>query len=148
MRVSFNQLIGFAKRAAFREALVNGSWTSQLPPFSDVTGFHVYSDLDLILKLSAAEDGKTAYLNLQILQAYASAAEAVSDRSNTFILEVQGQRLHLFQQAETADDGALWQLIGACRVFHSLASAKIREIVPSQVFNIRMALDHGRAILI
>src|SRR5207248_11534684 len=139
--------ITFARRTEFDEAIRQQRWRSDEVPFSDTHGFHVYSDLDLRLVFAAAENEDSAYINLQILQAYATAAEAIARSSGLRILEVQGQRLHLFRESgEPRSDAE--QVVDACKVFHDLATKKIQEIRRTLPFTIRMAADYGRAILL
>lgn len=147
MRIPFHQLITFARRIEFDEAIRRRTWQPDEIPFSDTHGFHVYSDLDLRLVIAAAEDAKTAYTNLQILRAYATAAEAIGRSSGLRVLEVQGQRLHLFRESNAPRRDAQEVIVG-CKMFHHLATAKIREIKQDLPFTIRMAADYGRAILL
>lgn len=147
MQIPFAQLITFARRTEFDEAIRQQRWRSDEVPFSDTHGFHVYSDLDLRLVLAAAENENSAYINLQILQAYATAAEAIARSSGLRILEVQGQRVHLFRESGEPRREAE-QVVDACRVFHDLATKKIQEIRRTLPFTIRMAADYGRAILL
>src|SRR5438270_877146 len=99
MQVPFGQLITFARKIEFSEAIRRRVWQPDDIPFADTHGFHIYCDLDLQLILAAAENSDTAFINLQILQAYASAAEAVGHAARLKILEIQGRRLHLFRES-------------------------------------------------
>lgn len=147
MQIPVNQLLTFARRIEFNEAIRQRRWQPDDIPFSDTRGFHLYSDLDLQLVIAAAEDGDAAFINLQALQAYASAAEAVGRAAQLRILEVQGRRIHLFRESSApARDGQ--QVLDACKILHDLASVKIREIRGNLPFTIRMAVDYGRAILL
>jgi hypothetical protein len=147
MPIPFSQLITFARRIEFDEAIRERRWRPDEVPFSDTTGFHVYSDLDLRLVVAAAEDENTAYINLQILQAYAAAADAIAQSTGLRILEVQGARLHLFRESNQPKKDAE-QVVNACKIFHGLATSKIQEIRQTLPFMIRMAGDYGRAILL
>lgn len=147
MPIPFSQLITFTRRTKFNEAIRQGQWRPEDVPFSDTLGFHVYSDLDVRLILAAAENEDTAYINLQIIQAYATAADAIAQATGLRILEVQGLRLHLFRESKQPAKDAE-QVINACKVFHDLATTKIREIRRTLPFTIRMAADYGRAILL
>jgi hypothetical protein len=147
MKLPFNQLITFARRTEFEEAVRQRLWTPEDIPFADTRGFHVYADLDLKLLIAAAEDENSAYINLQILQAYATAADAVTRASNFRILEVQGQRLHLFRESNQPQTDSR-EVIDACKVFYGLATKHIKNVKRDLPFTIRMAADYGRAILL
>lgn len=147
MKIPLNQLLEFTKQATFSAAINAGRWEADDIPFTDSTGFHTYADLDLALELSAGDDA-AAFGNLQVLQAFASAAEAVGRVSGIRILEVQGPRLHLYLEAQVPTDADVRMLVQACRVFHQLATMEISQLVGDVDFSIRMASDHGRAILL
>ena len=147
MKISFNQLLGFSKRATYSEAINNRTWNASNTPYADTTGFHLYSDLDMQLGLIAGGEAAAAR-TLQILQCYAWAAEAVCEADWLRVLEVQGQRLHLFAETSDTSPENVQRLIRSCRVFHGLASREINQIVQDEPFNIRMAADYGRAILL
>src|SRR6266568_5137864 len=121
MQIPFGQLIKFARKIEFNEAIRQRLWQPDDIPFADTHGFHVYSDLDLRLVLAAAEDSDRAFINLQILQAYATAAEAVARTARLRILEVQGRRLHLFRESNEPAQEAQ-EVIDACKILHDLAT--------------------------
>jgi len=148
MQIPFGQLIAFASRRTFQEAIANRRWEVGEVPYSDVRGYHLYSDLGLRLAISAAESDEAAYRNLQILQAYVSAAESAGEVTGMTFLEVQGRRLHLFREAASADDELAEEVRRGCRAFYELARRKILDVAPGTEFTIRMALDYGRAILL
>jgi hypothetical protein len=147
MKIPLNQLLAFTKQATFSAAINAGRWDAREIPFTDTTGFHTYADLDLALELSAGDD-QASYRNLQVLQALASAAEAVGRVSGMRILEIQGQRLHLYLEAQIPREAEVRKLVQACRVFYQLATAEIGRLIGDTPFSIRMASDHGRAILL
>ena len=147
MKIPLNLLLGFAKRAAFDAAINEGRWDARDVPFTDTSGFHTYADLDLDLDVSAGDD-HAAFRNLQIFQALASAAEAVGRVSGMRILELQGQRIHLYLEAAIPTDATVRKLVEGLRVFYQLATAEIGRLVGDIPFSLRMAADHGRAILL
>src|SRR5579862_8850648 len=116
MKIPFHQLLNFSKIATFNAAISAGQFSITDPPYADTTGFHLYADLDMVLALSAG-DPEAANRNLQILQAFASAADAVFYRNGLQILEVQGQRLHLFLETDDTGEESTNGLIGDCRIF-------------------------------
>lgn len=147
MKVSFNQLLGLANRTEFSLANKEGRVQQADPPFADTTGIHIYSDLALPLKIAAGDDQDAVRL-LQILQRYAEAAALLRSRTGTVILEVQGPRLHLFREEPVLTSRTVEDVVTACRAFHALATAAIKPVAGTTAFNIRMAADYGRAIML
>ncbi len=148
MKVTFNELVRLASRRVYLETRQTRQWSQEEVPYSDTKGYHIYSDLDFRLIVSAPETVNSAYLNLQILQAYASAAESVSTLAEIQILEVQGQRLHLFRQADAPIPEITESMINACRVFYRIAIREIARFAGQEEFSVRMAADYGRAIFL
>ena len=148
MQIPFGTLVTFANKSAFTEAIRQRQWDASEIPFADVRGYHIYSDLGLQLEISAAENDQVAYRNLQIFQAYASAAEGAARAAGIRILEVQGRRLHLFRESIRAEASLTAEVLNACKVFFALASEQIGAIATGTPFTIRMAVDYGRAILL
>src|SRR4051812_36560177 len=118
MQIPFGQLIAFASRSTFQEAIANRRWQVDEVPYSDVRGYHLYSDLGLRLAISAAENDEAAYRNLQILQAYVSAAESAGQVTGMTFLEVQGRRLHLFRESASARNEFTEEMVHGCRAFY------------------------------
>jgi len=147
-RVSFNQLLGFTKRAILLEAYNAKTLGEGDVPFSDTQGVHIYSDLKLEMSLAAAEDEEGAYRNLQILQVYATAAESAAVPAGISILEIQGQRIHFLKEVESDGSVDLEALYAMCRIFHGVATREIGRLIGGTEFSIRMAADCGRAFLL
>ncbi len=148
---NLDQLIESTRRraisASFRALSAAGAMDIG-PIFADVTGYHVYADLDLNLGLSAAEDDANARLYLKILEDYADLADASAKESGARLLEVQGERLHLVLPAPAVTEDSLKWLF---RFSHSLTKAVYEQIKPLAGDHFRgfaMAADHGRAIVI
>ncbi|MFL6519707.1 MAG: hypothetical protein ACJ8NS_05760 [Chthoniobacterales bacterium] len=148
MKLEFSGLMDLASRESYLEARRQGGWPTSDLPYADTNGYHIYSDLDFRLIVAAPENVDAAYLNLQILQAYASAADSVTSRSNIRLLEVQGQRLHMFREAEAATAIVTQEIVEACKAFYRVAVRHITALAPENAFAIRMAADYGRAILL
>jgi hypothetical protein len=144
MRIPLKQLLGFTNRVAFSAAVSNRAWDIRQIPFTDTIGFHIYSDLAVELRRSAGDE-KAAAKYLHILQVYAKAAESVCESDWLRILEVQGGRLHLYAESSPAQ---VQRLIQSCRKFYRLATGGVSAIAGNTQFTIRMAADHGRAILL
>ena len=88
------------------------------------------------------------FLTLQILQCYASAVDSICESGWLRILEIQGQRVHLFLETADVSDQNFERLVDSCRAFQNLATEEIGRIAGQIPFSIRMATDHGRAILL
>lgn len=146
-KVPFNQFLGFSKRTALQEAITSRTWSPEDSPFADTVGIHLYTDLDMVLGLVAGDE-EAAVRTLEILQRYAWAADAVCEPDWLRILEVQGQRIHLFAETGDAGPDMVERLIRSCRVLHGLATHEIANLAGDASFSIRMAADFGRAILL
>ena len=116
--------------------------------FADVHGVHLYADLRLELALSAPESPLDASLYLRILQAFASSAEACGRILNMRILEVQGERLHLFRELPAPTLNTETELITFARVLHALAINNIEKEAPGYRATLRFAADQGRSLII
>jgi hypothetical protein len=96
---------------------------------------------------SAAEQ-PSAIMPAMHVARFASAAESAAAAAESNILEVQGQRIHLFKNTGSTGEVDLAAIYDACRVFHQIATREIRKFVVQTGFSIRMAADHGRTILL
>jgi hypothetical protein len=147
MKVSFRDLV--SNFGSVRANKVDSVHLADSPRvFADVWGVHFYSDLRLELELSAANQRVDAALYLRILQTYASIAEACGSQLGMEILEVQGERLHLFWELVPPTPNAGIELIEFARAFHSLASQRIAEEAPGYEFTLRFAADYGRSLIL
>src|SRR5688572_22246626 len=72
-------------------------------PFAQARGFHIYGELSLKLRLSAAENEQHAQRFLSLLQNYTELAEQCGAVAGTSIFEVHGERIHLFLPCEAPD---------------------------------------------
>lgn len=148
MRVAVSELLNYSRHTFRKQAYQRGDLNYGDVVFSDSKGVHIYSDLQLSLSLSAADSLGNAAKFLQILQAYAGAADAVASTLETRVLEVQGTRLHLFRSLENPTQQEIRRTVLVARAFYHLATNRIREIAGDVDFNIRMAADWGRAVLL
>src|ERR1700734_2146150 len=63
--------------------------TASAYDYAQVRGFHIYCDLTLNLRLSAAEDDKNSMLFLELLQDYAAVADSCAKQVGAHVLEIQ-----------------------------------------------------------
>lgn len=117
-------------------------------PFSDTIGFHVYGELNLTLKLTAAKDARDAQRLLRILQEYTLIAEACATESSAVLLEVQGERIHLLIPAATVDANSVSEVLRFCIAFTNAVYSRISKTAGQEFQGFGMAVDHGRAILV
>jgi hypothetical protein len=116
-------------------------------PFTDITGFHIYGELNLTLKLTAASEVKDAQKLLRILQEYTLIAEACATESSAVLLEVQGERIHLLIPTNEVSPSSLKDLLEFCISFTSAVYSRISKAAGKDFQGFKMAADHGRAIL-
>ena len=119
----------FSANAENNEALVA---REQEIMISDTTGFHIYGDLHLNLDLAAATDqseDEPLFRNpVRIMRA--SRQTSPRGRPEVLIFEVQGERIHLFFNRNTANAESisephrLLRLLHKCRVRHHQAEGR------------------------
>lgn len=118
------------------------------PHFSEASGWHIYTDLHLPVRISAADSQKDAKIHLELLQTYATLAERAGTEAGIEILEVQGKRLHLFLEALRAIPDDLARILAFGRVLQLLIDIHIRPQVDASRLGFAMAADHGPAIML
>jgi hypothetical protein len=143
---SANKTAFFAANAAVDEAL---KAREQEVMISDTTGFHIYGDLHLNLDLAAATDQDKANLFLEVLEDYARiASDFARGRPEVLIFEVQGERIHLFFNRNTANESTISELIDFCAYFTDAVYDVIKPKVGEDWGGFCMAADFGRAIVL
>lgn len=133
--------------------LVESASRDARPAIGDVycsreRGFHVYGELRLSLKMTAAEDTRDAQRYLSILQDYATIADACARETQAELLEVQGERIHLLMPCAGADRSAVDRLIGFSISFAQLVYAKISAKAGKEFQGFALAADHGDALIL
>lgn len=144
-RVELAQLIASVDRGILPEAR---DAQFGFMPYSDTTGFHVYGELNLTLKLTAAKETSDAEKLLRILQEYTMIAEGCASASSAVLLEVQGERIHLLIPATSADESSVSELLRFCIAFTNAVYSRIQKLAGEEFRGFKMAADHGRAILV
>lgn len=116
--------------------------------YADISGFHIYNRLGLTLRLSAAEDDKTAARYLRTLEAYTRIIDEAAKAWGVNILEVQGEVMHCLLPSDTPNPSSIRRVIGFC----SSVTQAVYEVIPKiagQAFDgFKSAADHGRSIVI
>ncbi|MFZ2655589.1 MAG: hypothetical protein WAX69_11725 [Victivallales bacterium] len=116
--------------------------------YSEETGFHIYGELRLNMKLTAAEDVEDARKYLKILETYANIADICSKDIGASLLEVQGERIHLLFPCPTADRDNIIKIIRFSVALVNHVYDKIKELAGKDYQGFAMATDHGRSILL
>ncbi|MBP7828369.1 MAG: hypothetical protein KA248_00480 [Kiritimatiellae bacterium] len=111
-------------------------------------GFHVYGELRLSLKMTAAEDTRDAQRYLSILQDYATIADACARETQAELLEVQGERIHLLMPCAAADRTAVDKVIAFAISFAQLVYTKIGAKAGKEFQGFALATDHGDALIL
>lgn len=144
-KTSLNELLGLRSQNTL---LANSFQNADDVRFDDVTGFHIYGDLALNLRLAAAEDVRNADKYLDILEEYARIAEASSSQAGAALFEVQGERLHFFLPAPEANEASIKQLLQFSIALTQTVYDKLKANAGSDWNGFTLAADHGRAIVI
>lgn len=117
-------------------------------PYSDTVGFHIYGEMNLTLKLTAAKETADAEKLLKILQEYTMIAEGCASVSSAVLLEVQGERIHLLLPSAAPDENSVSELLRFCMAFTNSVYSRIQKLAGNEFRGFKMAADHGRAILV
>lgn len=136
------ELIGRGVSPAFRTEQLG------LGPFADVTGYHVYGELNLTLNLTAATDTSDAQRLLKVLQEYTLIAEACAAEASAVLLEVQGERIHLLIPAASVDANSVADVLRFAVAFTREVYDRISKSAGADFRGFKMAVDHGRAIMV
>ena len=101
IRSSFADIYNIRSRESNSRSFSEESQASEgTMSYYDGSGFHLYAQLSLQLKYTAPENVADATKSFEIIQRYTDIAEACSRQFTGRILEVQGERLHLFFEKE------------------------------------------------
>jgi hypothetical protein len=144
-KTSLNELLGRGPR---KTLVANSLQTADGVRFDDVTGFHIYGDVALKLRLAAAEDPQNADKYLDILEEYAGIAEACSSEAGAALLEVQGERLHFLLPAPDANEASIKQLVQFSIALTQTVYDRLASKAGTDWNGFTLAADHGRAIVI
>jgi len=139
--VPLRQLIESTKRGA--QYFASGEVDS-----SREVGFHIYGEIRLSLKMTAAEDTNDAQRYLSILQDYASIANACANVAQAELLEVQGERIHVLMPCPRADRSAVDRVISFAISLSDLVYKKIGAKAGKEFQGFALAADHGEALLL
>lgn len=144
-KVNFQTLLESTNRAS-------GFWakaaTVESQPFAVETGFHIYGELNLTLKLTAAAETTDATKLLQVLQEYVTIAETCAALVGAELLEVQGERIHLLLPAPQVTKDSVQALLRFCVAFTNTVYVRLQKLAANDFRGFKMAADHGRAVLV
>ena len=115
--------------------------------YYDGSGFHLYSQLSLQLKYTAPQNVADATKSFEIIQRYTDIAEACCKQFSGRILEVQGERLHLFFENELTKD-TLRQMLFFCTEFINAVYENKLHLGGEAFEGFKTAFDHGRALIL
>jgi hypothetical protein len=144
-RVEFRTLLDSTNRDSVVNMAVAGTDNVR---FATETGFHVYGELNLKLKLAAAADTTDAAKLLKILQVYTTIAETCASIVGAVLLEVQGERIHLLIPAGAVDNNSVKSLLKFSVAFTNTVYERIGRLAGEDFRGFKMAADHGPTIFI
>jgi hypothetical protein len=144
-KVDFRTLVGSLN---YDSEYFSKGFTPDTQRFAVETGFHVYGELHLTLKLTAASDTEDAAKLLRILQEYTSIAEACAPLAGAELLEVQGERIHLLIPAAAVTRESVNALLRFSVAFTNTVYTRIHRLAGDDFRGFKMAADHGKAVLV
>lgn len=143
MKTTFQALL---QRARGQVQLENRQ-TRQGTEYTKTKGYHIYGHLDLALRLSAAEDHKPARRYLNVLQAFTTVAERTGREFKFDIFEVQGERIHLFQETDDGP-GNLETVTNFARVWNAGVNDIVKPKAGDDFKSFSMAADFGSCLVL
>src|SRR5579884_685470 len=117
-------------------------------PFTDIIGYHIYGELNLTLRLTAAETTEDAQRLLRILQEYTIIGEACATESQASLLEMQGERIHFLLPRSDVTADSITEVLRFSSAFMNAVYSRIGKTAGKEFQGFKMSVDHGRAILI
>ena len=115
--------------------------------YSDEVGFHLYSELSLTNELANPSTKESAERLVEVIQRYVDLAMCCLSNSSGRILEVQGERLHLFFP-KTLSSQTANSLVTFCSAFTN-AVYRNRSKLGNSAFNgFKICLDYGLSIIL
>lgn len=115
--------------------------------YYDGRGFHLYSQLSLQLRYTAPQNVTDAAKYFEIIQRYTDIAEACSKQFSGRLLEVQGERLHLFFEKELTKE-TLREILVFCMEFTNAVYENKLYLGGDAFEGFKIAFDHGRALIL
>jgi hypothetical protein len=131
---------------AQRHRQENHKFAAGLSRKVQIPGWHIYGELQLNLELSAPSDLKAAQEYIHIIQVYASLAYQSGLELGCSVLEVQGERIHLFLPSlldENVDD-----VYAICCQISDGVYSTMSSLTDGKWQGFKMAADHGKTVLI
>lgn len=148
IRSSFADIYNIRSRESNSRSFSEESQASEgTMSYYDGSGFHLYAQLSLQLKYTAPENVVDATKSFEIIQRYTDIAEACSRQFTGRILEVQGERLHLFFEKELTKN-TLRQMLILCMVFTNTVYDNKLSLGEDAFEGFRIVFDYGRALIL
>lgn len=138
----YNARYGIDKVALSAESISEPSNVS----FFDGTGYHLYSELSLLQRMTAPQNATDAAKAFEIIQRYTDIAEVCAQKAGGRILEVQGERLHLFFENVLSKE-TLAEIIVFCTAFTKAVYQQKKYLGDDNFNGFKICFDHGRAVI-
>jgi hypothetical protein len=116
--------------------------------YAEDTGYHIYGELRLGLRLSAADDTRSAQQYLKVLEHYTLVAEVAAAIEGAHILEVQGERIHAFIPAQVDEKKSVDRAIRFCVAMTDQVYAQVAPSAGKSFDGFGMAAAHGRTVFV
>ncbi len=115
--------------------------------YHDGTGFHIYTQLSLTNALANPPDKQSAESLFEIIQRYTDLAECCLKKTFGKILEVQGERLHIFFPGELNFITAS-EVMAFCAALTNAVYEQSFRLGNTHFNGFKICLDYGRAIIL
>lgn len=134
--------------SAILESLHRDARPVAIDGYARERGFHIYGELRLTLKLTSADDVTDAQRYLDILQTYATVADSCARSFGASLLEVQGERIHLWSPSDMPSADAIQRVVAFSLALSATVYDKVAAIAGKEFKGFAMASDHGDTIFV
>lgn len=140
---SFSDIYSISNQTVFTESKKVSSDIT----YHDGTGYHIYTQLSLTNTLTNPTDVKASEYLFEVIQKYADLVACCLKNTTGKIIEVQGERLHIFFPYElnyqTASDVATF-----CAAITNAVYDKKFRLGNTHFKGFKICLDYGRAVIL
>jgi len=147
IRRSFSDVFAAKSFDARSKTFATESLKHSSTEYTDVHGFHLYSQLSLTLTLTAPTNIDDASKAYEVIQRYVDIADACAQKAGGEILEVQGERLHFFFKKELTKE-TLSEIITFCAALTNAVYQQKHKLGGKAFNGFKICFDYGLAIIL
>lgn len=116
--------------------------------YTNVTGFYLYAEFRVGLRISGAETDENATRLLELIQLYNTVAESCGRVADVEHLEVQGERTHFLLRCDMINDESFARMLTFSVALANIVERRVRPLAGDDWQGFAVAAGHGRTILV